>query len=41
MEALEGVTLEDAEHLLHTAFEEDFFCISVIRPKERKENEDE
>ena len=41
MEALEGVTLEDAEHLLHTAFEEDFFCISVIRPKEPKENEDE
>ncbi len=32
-EALEGVTFEDVEHLLHTAFDESFFCLSVIRPE--------
>lgn len=41
MEELERVTLEDVEHLLGTAFDEDFFCISVIRPKEQKEDENE
>ncbi len=40
MEELERVTFEDVEHLLRTAFDEDFFCISVIRP-EGQEDENE
>ncbi|MBO4979631.1 MAG: insulinase family protein [Clostridia bacterium] len=31
-EALEGVTFEDVERLLHTAFDPSYFCLSVIRP---------
>jgi predicted Zn-dependent peptidase len=35
-QAIEQVTLEDVEHLLHTVFDEDFYCLSVIYPDGQK-----
>ena len=35
-EALEKVSFDDVEHLLQTAFDEDFFSISIIRPEGQK-----
>ncbi len=35
-EELEGVSLEDVEGLLQSAFDESFFCISVIYPEGQK-----
>lgn len=35
-EKLEQVSLKDVEHLLQSAFDESFFCLSVIRPEEQK-----
>ena len=38
-EAIERVTLKDVEALLDTVFDESAFCLSVIRPEEKKEED--
>ena len=38
-QAIEQVTLEDVEHLLHTVFDEDFYCLSVIYPDGQKQED--
>ncbi len=38
-EKLEGVTLAEVERLLATAFDEDFFCISIVRPEGMKKED--
>lgn len=41
-EELEKVSFSDVEHLLHNAFDDSFFCISVIYPEEKnKEGKNE
>ena len=39
LDALEQVTLGDVERLLQTAFDEEFFCISVIYPEDIKKED--
>lgn len=39
-DVIEHVTFEDVERLLDTAFDEDYYCLSVIYPEGRKKEDD-